>query len=105
MKINELVIGHIENALNVKLTGDQKMYLLTSENMCWSGRRGSGRTFARCIKLALSEGEPLDMSSPEKYSDYGDGTIRYARNYFRHMFMDIWHQLYDYGFPVRKVKK
>ncbi|GMX64556.1 hypothetical protein Elgi_38250 [Paenibacillus elgii] len=105
MKLNELLIGQIENALNVKLTGDQKGYLLTNEVYCWSGGRSSGKTFAHCIKLALSEGEPLDMSNPEKFSDYGDGTRRYARDYYRRMFMYIWYQLQDYGFPVREVKK
>lgn len=104
MKINVLLLPHIENALAVKLTKLQKDYLLADGNITWVGGRGSGRTFVHCIRLALSKGEPLNIEYPEKFSDYGDGSTRYARGFYRSMFMDIWTKLNDYGFTVRQIK-
>ena len=105
MKIDDNIIQHIEQALDMKLYETQKAYLKSTDNYYWLGGRGSGRTLAHCISLALSDGDPLDMSSPYDFSDYGDGSKRYARDYYRRLFLDIWHKLNDYGFPVRSIKR
>ncbi|WP_175560627.1 hypothetical protein [Paenibacillus sp. NAIST15-1] len=57
--MNEHKIDHIEKALNATLTGQQRMSLLSDEDVFCVGGRGSGRTFVHCIKLALSDGNPL----------------------------------------------
>lgn len=104
MKITEQTIPHIEKAIGLKLYDYQKNYLMDKGYL----RRGraTGKTVAYCIKLALSEGEPLDMRKPEEFSDGQqlDNQISYARNFFRREFMKYWKMLKDYGFPVREIK-
>ncbi|SFH21654.1 hypothetical protein SAMN05660649_04287 [Desulfotomaculum arcticum] len=74
------------------------------DGKCYIEGRGTGHTFAFCIKLALFQGNPLDIRRPENFSDYGDGSIRYARGYFRHMFYyDVWFPLKKAGVPVREL--
>lgn len=102
MKINMLVLPHIENALGVKLYLQQKNYLLSDGELFW-WERGSGKTLAYCIRLALSEGEPLEMRYPERFSDLD--YIHYSRDYFRRMFMEVWSKLNDYGFRVREIRQ
>jgi hypothetical protein len=90
---------------------------------CRYRNRGTGHTVAHCIDLALSDGQdrtildrngfieaiimgidPIDTRKMEHYSDYGDGSIRYAMGFYRHMFLDIWHQLKAAGLPVRELR-
>lgn len=69
---------------------------------CYIRGRGTGHTFAYCIKLVLSQGEPLDMRKPEKFSD--NKNKNYARTYFRRMlYYDVWLPLKEAGIPVRKM--
>lgn len=79
MKITKELIPHIEKALGITLYEHQTMYLVHDFGI--SGGRRNGKTLAYCIKLSLSKGEPLDLKKPEKFSDYGDGTVRYARDF------------------------
>lgn len=103
MKITEEVIPHIEKAIGFELYETQKEYLLHhSTDILHRGRR-SGKTVSYCIKLALSEGEPLNMGKPYEFSDHGDGTAKYAYGHFRKEFLRYRRMLKDYGLPVREI--
>lgn len=101
MKITKKIIPFIEKAVGFELYEHQLNYLLDKGNLI-SGR-ATGKTVAYCIKLALSEGEPLNLNRPENFSDYGDGSTRYARQFFRGEFLKIRNMLKEHGFPVREV--
>lgn len=92
MKITEETLIAVEKALNIKLFNAQKKYLL-SDAYCFSLGRRTGKTLAHCIKLALSDGPPINLRLMERYSDYGNGTVSYARGFYRQQFMHIWEQL------------
>lgn len=102
MEITEQVIPHIEKAIGFKLYVHQVNYLMDKGSL--QVGRGTGKTIAYCIKLALSEGEPLNIKRPDEFSDYGDGSRRYAFGFFRKEFMKYRDMLKVYGFPVREVK-
>lgn len=104
MVIQENLIPLIEKCLNFKLHEHQKGYLLGKGDIPF-GTRGNGKTTAYCIRLALSDGEPLDLYKPEKFSDRigAPNHISYARHFFRHEFIVIRNRLKDYGFEVRDV--
>lgn len=105
MEINERVIPHIERALGVILYDNQKTYLLGKGSLA-CGRK-TGKTFAYCIKLSLSDGEPLNLRKPEEFSDEWSLTkhTTYSRTFFRREFIRIRRLLETYGFQVRKVRK
>jgi hypothetical protein len=105
MKLYKEFIPHIENALGFKLHEHQVNYLLDKGNLV--GGRRTGKTVAYCIKLALSDGEPLDLKKPEEFADGWSlpNHNRYARSFFRNEFMKYRQILKDYGFPVREVKR
>lgn len=102
MKIALDLIPHIEKALGITLYEHQTMYLVHDFGI--SGGRRNGKTVAYCIKLALSDGEPLNMKKPHEFSDYGGDNPHYHRDFFRREFMRIREFLKDYGFSVREVK-
>ena len=102
MEIKEHHIQHIEKAMGFALYQHQIDYLLGKGRM--TGGRRVGRTVAHCIKLALSEGQPLDLSKPYKFSDYGDGSKRYAYDHYKREFLRVRDRIKDYGLPVRDVK-
>lgn len=102
LKITEEIIPHIEKALGLVLYDHQKKYLLEQGSLL-SGR-ANGKTVAHCIKLALSTGESLNMNKPHEFSDYGDGSIRYAQSFYMHEFMKVREKLKGYGFPVRGIR-
>ena len=106
MQITKEMIPLIEKALNIKLYEGQKKYLMDNGSY-WYGGRGTGKTLAYYIKLALSDGKPLDMRKLKKYCDpdYGppENKMRYALRYFYRLFRDIWSDLKSAGFPVRKI--
>ncbi len=106
MKITEDNIPLIEKALNIKLFDTQKQYLLDKCDY-WFRGRGTGKTFAYCIKLALSDGKLLYMERPEIFcdSDYGpnNNEVIYARGYFKRQFLEVWNRLKYCGFPVRGI--
>jgi hypothetical protein len=104
MVISMYTILHIESALGLKLYDNQKRYLMDEAGLV--GGRRTGKTTAYCIKLALSEGEPLNMDKPEEFADgweLGDQR-RYAKAYFRRAFLDIREALKGAGLPVRDIK-
>lgn len=103
MNITERHIPLIERCFNLKLYEHQKLYLLDKGTL-ESGRR-TGKTFAYCIKLALSDGEPLNMRKPEDFADERRlaNHRRYAMSYFRHEFILIRNTLKESGFRVREL--
>lgn len=105
MAIRAHHIPLIENCLNFKLYDYQKKYLLNEPHNFPLGRC-TGRTTAFCIKLALSDGEPLNISKPEEFSDmrHLSNHVSYARGFFRYEFMEIREKLNNAGFDVRDVK-
>lgn len=102
MKITKEVIPFIEKAMGFELYEHQKNYLLERGNL--KSGRATGKTVAYCIKLALSDGEPLNLSRLENFSDFGDGTVRYARQFFKGEFIKIRNILKEHGFPVREIR-
>lgn len=106
MVITEEMIPEIEKAIGVKLYDQQKEYLLHNKPMY--GGRGTGKTVAFCIKLALDyERNPLDLRFPETFcdSDYGiSDKQKYARQFFRDEFMTIRSRLRHHGFKVVNVR-
>ena len=106
MELTDEVINLVEKTLRIKLYDGQKQYLLDNGDY-WFGGRASGKTVAYCIKLALSDGEPLDMHNPIELCDSDYGVESNKPNYskwFRSEFLSIWNVLKDAGFQVRKVK-
>lgn len=101
MNITERLIPHIEKAIGFNLYSNQVEYLLNAGYI--SGSRMSGKTVAYCIKLALSDGPPLFLGEAISFSDYGDGTARYAQTHFLREFMKYRLLLKEYGFPVREI--
>jgi len=105
--ISENLLRAVEKVLDIKLYNEQKNYLLNDGDY-WFGGRQSGKTTAYCIKLALSDGPPLDMSVSYKWCDNDCGTPTNKRRYsdwFRGCFLDIWTRLKDAGFMVRDIKR
>lgn len=105
MKIKLEHISEIETALGIKLYDHQKAYLLGKSNALLLDRK-TGKTVAYCIKLALSEGPPLNIDRPEDFSDrQGMPNNRtYAKLYFRDIFMEIRSKLEKQGLPVRGIE-
>jgi len=105
MKLNTSDIEKIEKSLSIELYQTQKDYLINDAPMP-KGKQ-NGKTLAHCIKLALSEDEPLDMCHPENFcdDDYGSkfNKVPYAKMYYRHMFRGVLDELKTAGFPVRAV--
>ena len=105
MKITDETLQVVEKALNLKLYEEQKQYLI-HDGSYWFGGRQSGKTLAYCIKLALSDGGPLNMKKPIDVIDSDYGTEGNKRNYslwFKKFFLEIWQTLKAAGLPVRKV--
>lgn len=104
MKITKHHIVHIEKALNFKLYPDVVNYLVNGTPM--PPDRRSGRTTAYIIRLALSDGGPLDYSKPWKYSDGWElrNHKEYAVTFFLKEFLYIGQRLKDYGFKVREIE-
>ena len=122
MKITEKEIPLIEKALGFSLYPWQVEWLLEDKPMPMVRR--NGKTVARCIKLALGDFEdyrytskhspcgilikssdPININKMERYSDYGDGSLHYARGFFRNLFLDIWLALKEAGLPVIELER
>lgn len=104
MNIDIETVKHIEKALNVKLYEYQIEYLL-GENSMISNRR-IGKTFIYCVKLALTDGRPIDIKSSQHIIGYKDDDIIYEANrHFIQTFMNVRNKLKKYGFKVRKIKE
>lgn len=100
MKIIEETIPLIEKALDIRLYPEQTEYLLHNGSY-WFGNRRSGKTLAYSVKLALSEGEPINMEKPLDFCD-SPHIIKYSL-WFRSFFLKIWQQLKFAGLPVREL--
>ncbi len=109
MKITKEDIPHIEKALGLKLYEHQVNYLLDEGELHreLQSDKGTGKTIAYCVRIALSEGKVLNLAKPEQFADNwhlkGDERLFYARKVFRGEFISIWCKLSDYRFPVRNV--
>lgn len=103
------VITKIEKALRIKLYPKQIEYLLgTIKEPNYDIIRRTGKTTAFCIKLALSDGIPLNLKKPESFSDAvycvgPDHKQRYSKDFFVPEFMKIRERLSECGFKVRDV--
>lgn len=101
MKIDDKVIERIEQAFGIQLYNWQKDYLLGKRNMIWSGRR-NGKTFSYCIKLLLSDGEPIKRSELHGLADGCHGN-RYPEWFTRYA-LEINDKLVAAGFETRMAK-
>ncbi|MEN8702481.1 hypothetical protein [Bacillus infantis] len=102
MKISNELITDIEKALNIELYDNQKEFLLNDRITLMKGDTGTGKTFAHMIKVALSEGEPLDLTKVHEFCDFKASPI-YIK-FYRSAFIRIWEKLLDYGLEVRCIK-
>lgn len=101
MKITEQAINNLEKALGVKLYEEQIDNILFGVGMDHTQRQ-NGKTYAYCIRLALSKGEPLDIRNPKDFCDGHYENTLYP-NHFMTMFMEIYTKLKDAGFDVRPI--
>jgi len=101
MEITLELIPKIEKALNIKLYNTQIEDLINLKNYYPKGRR-SGKTTVYIIRLALSEGEPLQIYNFRSWTDRLARETNYT-SWFEHQFMDIRESLRDNGFAVRKL--
>ena len=100
MKIDDKVIKRIEQAFGIQLYNWQKDYLLGKRDIIRSGRC-NGKTFAYCIKLLLSDGDPIKSRKLCKYADgYGN---RY-QECFAGYALEINDKLMAAGFETRLEK-
>jgi hypothetical protein len=106
----KIFICFIEDALGIKLYDNQVKYILGEiEHPNYDTDRGTGKTTAYCIQLALSRGVPLDFRKPFLFSDaahsgiFGDNAKRYSNDIFLPRFLQIRERLSTYGFKVRDV--
>lgn len=101
MKITEKAIQVLEIIFEIKLYPEQIEYL-SNEHVVYARRgRRTGKTFIYCVKLALSEGEPINLTDYRRYQDEGHNGM-YGL-WFKNYFYDIWLKLKAHGFPVREV--
>jgi hypothetical protein len=103
MKITEDLIPFIEKALGFELYENQKSYLILNDQAIYHGGRCNGKTTAFCIKLALSEGDPIKLGHPNGITDENHGNSYIS--WFQYFFLGIWRRLKDAGFPVREIQR
>lgn len=100
--INLLDIRKIEKAFGFTLYNWQKDYLLGNHYKFPHGRRSSGRTFAYCLKLLLSDGEQIKRGDLFKYRDKNHGT--HYNSWFARYIWDINKILVAAGIETRIVE-
>lgn len=105
MIITEQIIPLIEKALGFELYENQKSYLLGKSGMV--GGRVTGKTTAYCVKLLLTDGEPLNLKKSVEFADgWSLSNHRsYAMGFFRHELVKIHDKLKNHGFHVRELVK
>jgi hypothetical protein len=105
------MIHFIEEALDITLYVNQIKYLtgdISEPN--YDDLRGTGKTTAYCIKLALSSGSPLDSRDTTEFSDAqysgltGSNASSYSKHFFLREFTSIREKLLNNGFPVRELR-
>ena len=94
------MIPKIESVFGFQLYDWQKDYLLGKREQRAGGRR-NGNTFAYCVKLLLSDGQPIKVKDLLKYIDESHGS-RYYR-WFTEYCMEINEKLVVAGFNTRIV--
>ena len=102
--INEKRIAEVEKALGIKLYTCQREFILNGIIAC-RNERCTGRTTAYCIKLLLSEGEPIKLWDREqmlRLMDY-KGNNSYVR-FFEERLTKIYEQLKVSGVVTRTVE-
>ena len=99
--INLLDIQKIEKAFGFSLYDWQKDYLLGKRNTRMRGRC-NGNTFAYCLKLLLSDREPIKKRDLFKYRDENHGT--HYDSWFVRFVLDINNTLVAAGFETRLAK-
>jgi len=100
--INLMDICKIEKAFGFPLYDWQKDYLLGNHCKIPYGQRCSGRTFAYCLKLLLSDGEPIKRRDLFKYRDKNHGT--HYDSWFARYIWVINNTLLAVGFETRLEK-
>lgn len=101
MTITEEIIPKIESVFGFPLYEWQRDYLLGKRDADVSSRR-NGKTFAYCVKLLLSNGEPIKKREIFKYADGWHGN-RYPK-WFAHYCLEINEKLISNGFKTRIVE-
>lgn len=108
--ITQEMIPKIEKAFGFSLYDWQKDYLLEKDSdIPWEQliKRGNGKTFAYCVKLLLSDGEPINKRELFKYIDdcteYLISRIHNSSHYnwFANYCLDINNILVKAGFKTR----
>lgn len=101
MKIDDNTIKRIEQAFGFQLHGWQKDYLL-GKTRYRAGGRCNGNTFAYCVKLLLSDGEPIQRRYLSIYRDeeHENGYPRWFAGYA----LEINDKLVKAGFETRLEK-
>ncbi|HBD00126.1 MAG TPA: hypothetical protein DC053_13420 [Lachnoclostridium sp.] len=100
--INLLDIRKMEKVFGFTLYDWQKDYLLGNHCKFPHGQRCCGRTFAYCLKLLLSDGEPIKRRDLFKYRDENHGT--HYDSWFAGYIWDINNTLLAAGFETRIVE-
>lgn len=107
MIITEETLSTIESVFDLKLYDTQREWILNNKFTFQPDTRRQGKTFAYCIKLALSDGEEIDMTTADKVRKYQDMYYRHHTHYhvfFKQCFYQIYMKLKEAGLPVRKAK-
>lgn len=99
--IDLLDIRKIEEAFEFPLYDWQKDYLLGKRNTRMGGRC-NGNTFAYCLKLLLSDREPIKKRDLFKYRDEHHGT--HYDSWFAGYIFDINKTLVAAGFETRVIE-
>lgn len=99
--IDLLDICKIEKAFGFPLYDWQEDYLLGKRNTRMGGRC-NGNTFAYCLKLLLSNGEPIKKIDLFKYRDERHGT--HYNSWFARYIWDINKILVAAGYETRIVE-
>lgn len=103
-------IQRIERALGIRLHGWIKTYIFATrgaEEMVPDGRR-LGRTTARALRLALSDGEPVTIRTPIDLKPYAgeDAESTGKLQHFWNEFFHIYKTLEDAGgIGLREIKR
>lgn len=102
--INEKRVAEVEKALGIKLYECQRDYIFNGKHAC-PNERCTGYTTAYCIKLLLTEGEPIRLWEWEYVKWITDGI--HGRSYiewFRKFLIENYERLRAAGIETRIVE-
>ena len=103
--INEKRINEVEKALGIKLYACQRDFIFNGYQGCHN-ERCTGQTTAYCIKLLLTDGEPIKLWDPEQMKRLSDGN-RFGSRYnewFRRFLIENYERLKAAGVETRVVE-